>query len=114
MSIDSKVEEEFRKHLDNWRRHCEEVSIISALKPYLDCEAYRSLVAMGKKVLHLIRDEYATSDYNDPVHLAWATLIREITEKSPEIPSIEWGNTTQVRHHYLKFLDDYLANRNLS
>lgn len=47
-------------------------------QPYLDCDAYRRLVAMGPKVLPLIREEYAKpQEIGDP-GMHWCYALKEI------------------------------------
>lgn len=51
------LEERFNGVLGRWKEHCRRNSVHSFAQPYLDCDAYREIVAMGLQVLPLIRDQ---------------------------------------------------------
>ena len=50
--------DDFNQAVEDWEKHCEkpEVQIHSMAGPHCDCDAYRSIVAMGDDALPLIRD----------------------------------------------------------
>ena len=56
MSIDSTTEAEFNRLADEWKQHCKENVFHSFDKPYLNCDAYRSLAKMGEEVLPYMRE----------------------------------------------------------
>lgn len=54
------LEERFHQAVENWIVHCRNNSVSSSVERYLDCDAYREIVAMGSAVLPLIRDQLQT------------------------------------------------------
>ncbi len=72
------MEDNFHQAVEEWREHCSRNSFHSMPQPYLDCDAYRRLVAMGPKVLPLIREEYAKpQEIGDP-GMHWCYALKEI------------------------------------
>ncbi|MEK6917734.1 MAG: hypothetical protein AABW51_02190 [Nanoarchaeota archaeon] len=51
------LEDKFNQAVSEWREHCKNNSFHSVISPYLDCEAYRNIIAMGPAILPLIRDQ---------------------------------------------------------
>jgi len=64
------LESDFEKNLEEWRKHLEETIHSSNHQDYINCDAYRDIVAMGTSVLPLIKREYEKSidhqDMEDP------------------------------------------------
>ena len=52
------LEEKFKENLEAWREHCIQKVNSSNPNDFLDCDAYREIVAMGKDALPLIRKAY--------------------------------------------------------
>ncbi len=50
------LEHKFHQTVKEWREHCRNTPS-SLSHSYLDCDAYRRIVAMGAQVLPLIRDQ---------------------------------------------------------
>jgi len=51
------LEENFHQAVEEWREHCGRNGMHSLPEPYLDCDAYRRIIAMGQQVLPLIRNQ---------------------------------------------------------
>ena len=51
------LEDKFHQAVEEWRKHCRKNSIYSMPQAYLDCDAYRRIVAMGQQVIPLIREQ---------------------------------------------------------
>ena len=72
------VREEFDQALGEWKDHCKRNSFYSMPQPYIDCDAYRRIVAMGPEVLPLIREEYSRpQEIGDP-GIYWCFALKEI------------------------------------
>jgi len=74
------LEERFNDALGRWKENCIANCRHSSPMPYLDCDAYREIVLMGKEVLPLIRKAYANEteeDIGNPGHF-WGCAIHEI------------------------------------
>lgn len=78
------LEEKFAETVKEWKVHCEKNAIYSMPEPYLNCEAYKKLAAMGTEILPLIRNEYSKEE-GDNIRLSqrgigiyWCYLIHDI------------------------------------
>jgi hypothetical protein len=110
MSIDDVTKAAFEKHLAQWKQHCDDVAHSSRPSDYVDCDAYRSLVQMGKSILPLVKTEYSGTDDQAFFSIAgWAQMIREITGEEVDVPTREWGRIEKIRDRYVRFLDSYLV-----
>ena len=54
MSLEHPLRNEFEKALQEWREHCRKNAFMSMDRFFIDCNAYRNIVAMGPTVLSLI------------------------------------------------------------
>lgn len=72
------IEEKFNENLEAWRGHLKKTLQSSNHMDYIDCDAYRNIVAMGPQVLPLIKNEYEKDhDIGDP-GVCWSYAIHEI------------------------------------
>ena len=109
MSIDQKTREAFEAAVTEWKEHCDDVKFSSNPKDYLNCDAYRKIVGMGKQVLPLVREKYTGSDDEAFFSIfGWVCVIQDITGKIVPIPDQDLGMIGNVRDRYIRFLDDYL------
>ncbi len=53
-SIEHPLRNEFEKALQEWREHCRKNSFMAQDRFFIDCDAYRKVVAMGPTILPLI------------------------------------------------------------
>ena len=67
------VSEEFDGLARQWEEHCHRVRFSSNLDRYLDHDAFRGIVALGRPAIPLIIERYRTSD------LLWGFVLEEIT-----------------------------------
>ena len=117
------LEDEFNEALSEWKQHCRKNSMHSMSQPYLDCNAYRKIVSMGKDILPLIRREYAQpQEIGDPGYL-WGFAIKSIIpEFSLSVGEKGSGSAVEkvapgfigikiddVRKETLRWLDDYVS-----
>lgn len=51
------IEAKFNEAVQEWKEHCKRNSHHSMPMPFLDCDAYRTLISMGKEILPFVRDE---------------------------------------------------------
>ena len=117
----SDLEEKFNKYAEEWKNHCENNSIHSFPWLYLDCEAYKNIVAMGEYALPLIRKAYAEPGYPG---VYWCYAILEIV---PEFglrvgvsedcavrrmnPGFVGLDEEKIQKETIKWLDDYLEKK---
>ena len=77
----TKLEQKFNENLKEWKKHVKKTIHSSNHADYIDCDAYRNIVAMGKSVLPLIRREYKKStsdqDMEDP-GVCWCYAVKAI------------------------------------
>ncbi len=59
----------------DWRLHCESVRWSSNLKDYLDCAAYRDLVAAGRAIV-----PWVMARMEEGGALPWEFVLREVTD----------------------------------
>jgi len=76
-----KLEQKFNENLTEWRKHMIKTMHSSNHADYINCEAYRNIIAMGKSVLPLIRREYEKStdhqNMEDP-GVCWCYAVKAI------------------------------------
>ena len=51
------IDDRFNQATSEWKKHCHDNGHFSMRGPYLDCDAYRKIVSMGKQILPLIRKQ---------------------------------------------------------
>lgn len=82
MPIEHPPRNEFEKALQEWREHCRKNALMSMDRFFIDCDAYRKIVAMGPAVLPLIlevvREEFRRKfEMGDPGEY-WCYVIHAI------------------------------------
>lgn len=96
MSLEDKLlENNFKQAVNEWKKHCYKVRHHSVDEPYLDCDAYRTIIAMGPKVLPLIRKEYAKPQGVGNPGRYWCAAIKEIVPEFA-LPIGEEGSGSAV------------------
>ena len=48
------LEGTFNDYLDSWTAHCDRIPYEAGVQPYLDCDGYRGLIALGDCILPLL------------------------------------------------------------
>ncbi|MBW2995063.1 hypothetical protein KY312_01820 [Candidatus Woesearchaeota archaeon] len=117
----SDLEEKFNKYAEEWKKHCENNSIHSFPWPYLDCDAFRNIVAMGKDALPLIREAYTAPGYPGAY---WCYAILEIVpefglrvdiSEDSAVRRMIHGfvglNEEKIQEETIKWLDNYLETK---
>ncbi len=56
------TKQKFQECVKEWKEHCEEMSIYSSFRPYLNCDAHEKIVGMGRDAIPYIRDEYENNE----------------------------------------------------
>jgi hypothetical protein len=110
----SDLEQKFKENLEGWREHCHKNILSSCCNPddYINCDAFRNIVSMGKDVLPLIRKAYDTElNYEQDIDslrydLHYAVL--EIVKGKLEFPNTV-EDLEQMSEYTIKWLDEYLG-----
>lgn len=99
------IEEKFNENLEAWRGHLKKTLQSSNHMDYIDCDAYRNIVAMGPQVLPLIKNEYEKDhDIGDP-GVCWSYAIHEIIPEF-SLPVGKKGSGSSVKKDTLRWLDE--------
>ena len=96
------LEDKFNEAVKEWKEHCKKNPFYSSPQPYMDCDAYRKIVAMGPEVLHLIRKEYASEGIDNMPGNLWGGIIHEII---PEFHITESNTAEEHKKKVLNWLD---------
>ena len=104
------ITREFKEAVEEWKKHCEEVRFSSLASDYMNCEAYRKIVAMGPAVLPLIREIYAGPDEDAFFPIAgWACAIQDIAGDEFKMPTELRGKIEKIRDYSVKWLDENMG-----
>ena len=102
----------FHETIEEWITHCRtaEVLFSSSSKPVRDCEAYRTIVAMGSEALPFIRQVYDRDRSKDDalgiVQLqGLVDLVSEIVGDDFQIPEEIQGNMPEIEEYTKRWLD---------
>lgn len=104
------LETKFNENLKQWKEHCGKSINYSMATLYLDCDAYRNIVAMGKDVLPLIREVYDMDSKNDcelkVLQSKLVNLVKKIVGDEFKIPEWMKGRVTAIEKYTAKWLDE--------
>jgi hypothetical protein len=117
------LEENFNSAYQDWRRHIRDnASHHSFSKPYLDCDAFRKIVSLGRSAFPFIRDVYAKEkgEIGDPgIHWAYAVNKIEpefklpVGEQKGSVGATVCGfvalDIPRIKEATLQWLDDTVA-----
>lgn len=93
------LEEKFESDISAWKDHCEQVKHSSNPNDYTNCDAYRNIVALGKKALPLIQRIAGTTE------LFISMAVQEIAGEEFRIPEQYAGKLTEVEAYTKGWLD---------
>lgn len=96
----------FAKHRDAWRASVKSVGASSNPAAYVDCDSYRSIIAMGPEVLPFIFKEMKCK-----VEL-WFVALREITGENPISPDRS-GDIYAMNRDWLKWWHEHQKKNEL-
>lgn len=104
------LEEEFNQAVEEWTEYCRENAVYSSPRPYLDCDAYKRIIAFGPKSLPLIRSVYDKDSSNNlglrsvQKHLINAVVI--MAGKNFVIPEEARGKIQAMQDYTKRWLDE--------
>ncbi|MBU4069385.1 MAG: hypothetical protein KJ646_00210 [Nanoarchaeota archaeon] len=106
------LELKFNTAIQNWIEHCDspKVQVSCSKKNMFDCEAYGSLVQMGKPILPLIRNAYdflkkGGGEINLLYH-GFPHLVSEITQGKFNIPEEMRKDIRKRKKFTMLYLDN--------
>lgn len=101
------LQEEFDAAVKDWKKHCNSVRYSSNPRDYYSCDAYRRIVAMGSRVLPLVKDVYADEKDDDSSvgFASWSSIVGEIVGEDFQIPSHMAGVEPKIRVHTINWLE---------
>ena len=98
------LEDKFDENYEEWMEHCHETRVSSITLDYLDCDAYRNIVAMGEQAMPLILEK-AKSDPHSHLVDHIVPLLKEIVGDDYKIPEELYEKTKEIRTHALEWLE---------
>lgn len=105
-----KLEEKFNENLELWRKHCIENINSSNPETFLDCNAYKNIIAMGKDALPLIRKAYDTESKEELsfYSLRWILhrTVLKIIGNEFKIPKGMYLGSDELADYTSKWLDE--------
>lgn len=111
MAKQEDLEEKFLSAMADWERHAETTLHFSTNQPMLDCDAYRTIISMGKDALPLLRRAYELGSSNDfalvcvKVH-GIVHAVRDILGDDFNIPDEIRGNVRATVDYTKNWLDE--------
>jgi len=102
MSLEDGLEGRFWNAVERWEEHCKKNAHHSSVKRYVDCDAYREIVSMGKKALLFIRKLY---DEESEVYCFLSMAVSEIVGNDFKIPLEISGKRNEIQEFTKKWLD---------
>lgn len=102
------LETKFNNNLEQWREHCKKNLYSSCIKDYIDCNAYKNIVEMGREALPLIRKAYDTEQKDNPGSVRWllCNVVRKIVGDEFTIPTWMQGKISTMEKYTIKWLDE--------
>jgi|GEM_PF-3305984 len=102
--------EEFNKAIEEWKGHCEKTINSSNPNDYLNCDAYRKIVSMGREVLPLVRSVYdsnSSSDFGlDCVKNYLTFVVRKIVGGDFKVPDGIYLGMRELEDYTKRWLDE--------
>ena len=98
---------EFNRLFKEWKKYCSgDVRFSSNPMDYLNCDAYRGIVAMGPAVLPLIREAYSKGeDINTLGFGSFSSIISQVVGDDFKIPEEIHGHRDRTRKFSMQWLD---------
>jgi hypothetical protein len=104
------IDDVFREAIDEWKEHCQNNAFYRMPGPYLECDAYEQIVAMGSAALPLLRKIYDADISVDPeierVQAYIIYAVQDIIGKDFSIPDEINGRISAMQGYTLEWLNE--------